>query len=123
MIYVADTTGELAMLTQIADLVFVGKSLPPNEGGQTPIEAAALGKPLLFGPNMGNFRELAQSLLYAGAAWQVENASGLARAVGDLSRDNNQRQRIADASLKWHKAHRGALGKTAAVIRQYLGGS
>ena len=38
-IHLADTTGELAHLSQIADLAFIGKSLAPNEGGQTPIEA------------------------------------------------------------------------------------
>ena len=42
---VGDTTGELRKFTQLADLVFVGKSLAPHEGGQTPVEAAVLGKP------------------------------------------------------------------------------
>ena len=42
-IHLADTTGELATLLQAADLAFVGKSLPPNKGGQTPIEAAGTG--------------------------------------------------------------------------------
>ncbi|MEY4006936.1 MAG: hypothetical protein RLZZ221_3032, partial [Verrucomicrobiota bacterium] len=56
---VADTTGELRRLTQLADVVFVGKSLPPHTEGQTPVEAAALGKPLLFGPGMANFRTIA----------------------------------------------------------------
>src|SRR5690606_37865060 len=32
-ILVADTTGELSRLLLIADLVFVGKSLPPQNGG------------------------------------------------------------------------------------------
>jgi len=54
---VADTTGELRDLTQFADVVFCGKSLPPHDGGQSPIEATSLGKPLLFGPHMTNFRK------------------------------------------------------------------
>ena len=39
---VGDTTGELQKFTQLADLVFTGKSLAPHEGGQTPVEAAIL---------------------------------------------------------------------------------
>ena len=64
---VADTTGELRRLTQLADLVFVGKSLPPHTEGQTPVEAAALQKPILFGPGMSNFRVITKDLLARGA--------------------------------------------------------
>ena len=64
---VGDTTGELRRLTQLADLVFVGKSLPPHDGGQTPVEAAVLGKAVLHGPHMTNFREIVRSRTEAGA--------------------------------------------------------
>ncbi len=50
---VVDTTGELQQFLQVADLVFVGRSLAPHMGGQTPIEAAVLEKPVLFGPRHG----------------------------------------------------------------------
>ena len=63
---VADTTGEMRRLLQLADLIFVGKSLPPHTEGQTPVEAAALEKPILFGPGMGNFRLIARDLLDRG---------------------------------------------------------
>jgi hypothetical protein len=59
---VGDTTGELRKFTQLADVVFVGKSLAPHDGGQTPVEAAVLGKPLLHGPHMTNFREIIRTL-------------------------------------------------------------
>ncbi|HKK18793.1 MAG TPA: glycosyltransferase N-terminal domain-containing protein, partial [Opitutales bacterium] len=39
IIHLADTTGELSRLSQVADVAFIGKSLAPNDGGQTPIEA------------------------------------------------------------------------------------
>ena len=39
-VVVGDTTGELRRLTQLADVVFTGKSLAPHDGGQTPVEAA-----------------------------------------------------------------------------------
>ena len=37
----------------------------------TPVEAAALEKPILFGPGMGNFRALARDLVMRGAAREV----------------------------------------------------
>ncbi|MGH7976585.1 MAG: 3-deoxy-D-manno-octulosonic acid transferase, partial [Limisphaerales bacterium] len=49
-----NTTGELKFFYECATLVFVGKSLTAI-GGQNPIEPGALGKPMVFGPNMQNF--------------------------------------------------------------------
>ena len=54
---VVNTTGELRYFYELASLVFVGKSLTA-EGGQNPLEPAALGKPIVFGPNMQNFQAI-----------------------------------------------------------------
>src|SRR5882762_8227279 len=70
---VGDTTGELRKFTQLADLVFVGKSLPPHSEGQTPVEAATVGRTIVFGPGMGNFRAIARELVDLGAAVQVKD--------------------------------------------------
>ena len=87
----ADTTGELAHLSQIADLAFIGKSLAPNEGGQTLIEAAGLGVPVLMGSNMNNFKDVAKSLIRAGAAMTVDHADGLRTEVLKLAKDQSSR--------------------------------
>ncbi len=120
MIYVGDTTGELKMLTQVADLVFIGKSIPPNEGGQTPIEAAALGKPLIFGPAMNNFRPLCRSLLKSGAARQVENGSELKAMVRQFLEDATERNRMARAAQEWHTGNRGAAKTIQREIEKHL---
>jgi 3-deoxy-D-manno-octulosonic-acid transferase len=117
-VHLADTTGELARLTAAADLAFIGKSLPPNEGGQTPIEAAALGVPVLFGPAMSNFRAVAASLLAAGAARRVDDATGLATAVESLARDPDARAPMGAAGRKWHAANRGSSTRAAEAILQ-----
>jgi 3-deoxy-D-manno-octulosonic-acid transferase len=118
---VADTTGELRRLTPLADLVFVGKSLPPHTEGQTPVEAAALGRPLLFGPGMANFRVIAQDLVAAGAARVVADPAALAREVTALLADPAQRGRQSAAARAWQQANRGAIERTVAVIREELG--
>lgn len=115
-IHLADTTGELNQLTQAADLAFVGKSLPPNEGGQTPIEAAGLGVPVLMGPNMNNFNDVARSLQRAGAAEQVADARELTEAVLRLAKDPAARESMRRAGIEWHRSNRGSSRRIAEGI-------
>jgi 3-deoxy-D-manno-octulosonic-acid transferase len=117
---VGDTTGELAKLTQVADLVFVGKSLPPNEGGQTPIEAASLGKPLLFGPGMSNFRVAAASLCDCGAAILVANEVEVVDQGLALLGSEQRRAAMAAAARSWHIANQGAMERTWHELERYL---
>ncbi len=120
-IYVADTTGELRRLTHLADVVFVGKSLPPHDQGQTPVEAAALGKPLMFGPGMSNFRIIAEELLKRGAARRVASASELEETALMLFRDPPQQTALAEAARSWHRANQGAVARTLNVLETELG--
>ena len=117
---VADTTGELRRLTQLADLVFVGKSLPPHTEGQTPVEAAALEKPLLFGPGMGNFRTIARELRERGAALCVPDAGALTAAVRALLSDPAKSNVMASEAAAWHRENQGALDRSLAEISRYL---
>ena len=118
---VGDTTGELRKFTQLADVVFTGKSLPPHDGGQTPVEAAVLGKALVHGPHMTNFREIIRSLTDAGAVRKVETHGELISAAVELLQDDAQRHRLAQAAREWGEANRGATERTLAVIRAELG--
>jgi 3-deoxy-D-manno-octulosonic-acid transferase len=119
-IAVGDTTGELRKFTQLADLVFTGKSLAPHDGGQTPVEAAVLGKPVIHGPRMTNFRDIIRTLTEAGAVRKVENHSELIAAAVELLQDEAQRARLAAAAREWHSANRGATERTLAVIGSQL---
>lgn len=117
---VGDTTGELRKFTQLADLVFVGKSLPPHDGGQTPVEAAILEKPLLHGPHMTNFRDIIRGLTDAGAVRRVETAAELVQVAVELLADPAKRSRLTASAHAWHEANRGATERTLAVIREHL---
>ena len=64
---IVDTFGQLPTYYGLAAAVFVGGSLIPH-GGQNPLEPASLGKPVIFGPSMHNFAEIAQQLLERRAA-------------------------------------------------------
>ena len=117
---VGDTTGELRAMTQLADLVFVGKSLAPHTEGQTPVEAAALGRPILFGAGMGNFRAIARDLLERGAARRVADAPDLARQAALLLGDPGARALMSSAAALWRSDNGGAVERTLAVIREEL---
>jgi 3-deoxy-D-manno-octulosonic-acid transferase len=114
---VGDTTGELRRLTQLADLVFVGKSLAPHTEGQTPVEAAALGMPILFGPGMANFRAIERELLARGAARTVANPADLAGQTSALLLDPPARAALAEAAARWAADNRGGVESTLAVVR------
>lgn len=117
---VADTTGELRRLTQVADVVFVGKSLPPHTEGQTPVEAAALAKPVLMGPGMGNFREIARDLLLRGAARRVDGADDLARQAARVLGSVQERDAMASAASAWRRENGGGCERTLIAIREEL---
>jgi 3-deoxy-D-manno-octulosonic-acid transferase len=119
---VGDTTGELRKFTQLAELVFVGKSLPPHHEGQTPVEAAALGKPVVFGPELSNFRVIARDMRAVGAARSVADAGELRTAVLALWSDASARQAMSQAAQAWRVANQGAVARTLAVIRTTLAG-
>ncbi len=117
-IAVGDTTGELRAMTQLADLVFVGKSLPPHTEGQTPVEAATLGKAIIFGGGMANFRAIAQDLLARGAARSVVDAPGLQEQALGLLADRAGRDGMAEAASGWRRDNQGGVERTLAAIRR-----
>ncbi len=118
---VGDTTGELRKFTQLADLAFIGKSLPPHDGGQTPVEAALLGKPALHGPHMTNFREIIRTLAEAEAVRKVETPEQLVHTAVNLLQDEIQRAELIGNARLWAAGNRGATDRTLAVIRELLG--
>jgi 3-deoxy-D-manno-octulosonic-acid transferase len=114
-----NTTGELRFFYQHADVVFVGKSLTA-EGGQNPIEPASMGRPLIFGPNMGNFPEIAPAFLKENAACEVHNIDELADTAARLLSDSKLRVEMGKNAIRVVHANQGAMGKTVEVILNRL---
>jgi 3-deoxy-D-manno-octulosonic-acid transferase len=120
-IYVVDTTGEQRLFVQLADVVFVGKSLPPNVGGQSPIEAAALGKPIVYGPNMTNFKAICRSLEAEQAVIRANDPQDAASELLNLLKDKEKRSITGQTASKWYDSQRGAARRTAEILRNFLG--
>lgn len=112
---VVNTTGELKYFYEAATVVFVGKSLTA-EGGQNPIEPAALGRAIVFGPNMQNFAAIAAAFVREGGALQVRDAAELEAAVAGLLADPDRRARLGEAARRVVRAQSGALERTVELI-------
>ncbi len=115
-----NSTGELRFFYEQAALVFVGKSLTA-EGGQNPIEPAALGKAMVFGPNMQNFKAIVASFLAEQAAIQVPDATALEQAIADLLADEQRRAELGARALQVVRRNLGATARTVQLIAERLG--
>jgi len=118
-VVVLNTIGELAQLFQIATVVFVGGSLV-DAGGHNILEPAVFGKPIVFGPYMQNFAEIAQTFLDNGAARQVRSEHELEAVLVELLGDPVRRASLGAAARALVEANRGARGKTLAVLADLL---
>ncbi|TMP92316.1 MAG: glycosyltransferase [Verrucomicrobia bacterium] len=116
-----DRTGELQRWYSIATVVFIGKSLTAH-GGQNPVEPILAGKPVIFGPHMENFATLARTLVSKNGAIQVSDIDSLERAVDNLLRDSETRQRLVQSAREVLNQHRGATARAAALIADLRSG-
>jgi 3-deoxy-D-manno-octulosonic-acid transferase len=116
---VVNTTGELKYFYEHATIIFVGKSLAA-QGGQNPIEPGALGKAMVFGPNMQNFAEAVRSLLEQNGAAQVRDAAELEKVLGDLLADEPRREQLGRNALKVVHENLGAIDRTVEMIVEHL---
>jgi 3-deoxy-D-manno-octulosonic-acid transferase len=118
-VVVLDTIGELAQLYRLATVVFVGGSLVPT-GGHNILEPAVYGRPILFGPHMQNFKEIASAFLEARAALQVSDERELESAFRDLLASGARRQALGRAAQGIVDASHGARERTLAAIAKLL---
>jgi 3-deoxy-D-manno-octulosonic-acid transferase len=78
------------------------------------------GKPIVFGPYMQNFKEIALAFITNGAAVQVQSERELDEALLTLLTDPVLRARLGAAARALVEANRGAKDKTLAVIADLL---
>ena len=117
-----NTTGELKYFYEHATVIFVGKSLTA-EGGQNPIEPGALGKPMVFGPNMQNFEAIAKAFVENRGALQVKDADELESSLALLLSDRDQAAALGHNALKVVRQNLGAIEKTVEMIVEQLDGT
>ena len=92
-----DSIGELASVSSLAGVAFVGGSVA-EAGGHNPLEPAQFGVPIVMGPHYANFRAITEDLLahdavliarreeLAGALAELLTNTDEARAMGERAR-------------------------------------
>jgi len=118
-VLVLDTIGELASVFGHARVAFIGGSLVPR-GGHNVLEAAAAGCPVIVGPHMENFQEIASEFLGAGALVQVRDAEDLVPALLALWNDPARRQEVGQRGRRLLERNRGAIARTADALAGLL---
>lgn len=116
-----DTMGELEAAYALARAAFVGGSLAPR-GGQNPLEPARAGVPVIFGPGMDNFRDVADRLVACGGAFEVSGADALADRVIALLLDPAGHERASRAARGFVAEHAGATEKTLLALSRLIPG-
>ncbi len=119
-VLLVDTLGELLDFYEAGDVAFVGGSLV-RVGGHNLLEPAALGRPILTGPDNSNSEEIARLLIARGAAQVVQDSNELGQRVAALLADAHERARIGELGRDSIDDHRGALGKLLRLIEPLLG--
>jgi 3-deoxy-D-manno-octulosonic-acid transferase len=114
-----DSMGELSTLYALADVVFIGGSLV-SRGGHNLLEPALFAKPILFGPHMNNFKEMAEHFLRHQAAIQVSDAWELASRLVELSKNKRLRQETGENGYHILQSNSGATERILERVERLL---
>ena len=114
-----DTIGELSRIYRFGTVAFVGGSLV-HSGGHNPIEPAAAGIPVCFGPHMSNFREIASTFLRNDGAVEVQSAEALVEFAQRMFDDPSARRAYGERARRTVEENRGAAARTAERIVELL---
>lgn len=118
-ILILDTIGELIHFYALSNIAFVGGSLV-KKNGHNPIEPATMGLPIIFGPNMQDFSEIADALVNCGGATEVSGHHNLTELLDKLLTSQDLRTRQGRAAQLCVESQRGVINKHLELISQLL---
>ena len=118
-VLILDTIGELARFYSLGDFAFVGGSLVPL-GGHNPLEAVQRGLPVVFGPHMENFRDIAAILTKSGGGFQIADENKLFEQLRAWLAEPAAAKEQGQKAERALQLHQGAVGRNLEVIRSLL---
>ena len=121
-VVVIDRIGVLSRAYALGELAYIGGSLV-NAGGHNPLEAAARGKPIVFGPDMSDFKTVARLLVEAGGAVQVMDADSLKPALARLLNEMDVARRAGQQARRVFIENSGAVDRTTRQVLRIAGGA
>ena len=118
-VVIVDTIGDLMTIYGRSLLAFVGGSLAPY-GGQNMLEPLFFATPVLFGPHIENFKEIADRILAAGAGMLVHDGRELLDAIKALIESPGLRQSMGKAGLQVIQEQEAVMARTVSLITEAL---
>jgi 3-deoxy-D-manno-octulosonic-acid transferase len=118
-IFILDVMGELLNYYSAADIVFVGGSLVAT-GGHNILEPASLKKPVIFGPHMFNFRDIARLFLENKAGIMVADSRELADKAKEILSGSLLAKQLVERAYGLIVNNRGATSRNIEVIKQLI---
>jgi 3-deoxy-D-manno-octulosonic-acid transferase len=122
-VILGDTMGELRKFYSLADVVFVGRTLVDlgsRQHGSDMIEPAALAKPVIIGPNTGNFAEVMNAFRAAKAIREVRTPPELQLQILNLLTDKQAARAMAEAAQQVVGREQGATRRNVEIILSQL---
>lgn len=118
--FLLDTIGELRMAYALADIVIVGRSFGELFGSD-PMEPAALGKPIVIGPSVADFKTTVDAMLADRAIIQIGRAE-LAGTLASLIEDEARRRELGERARACVRSHQGATERHAELLLDLIHG-
>ncbi|MGC8784176.1 MAG: 3-deoxy-D-manno-octulosonic acid transferase [Armatimonadota bacterium] len=118
---VLDTFGELGKVYAVSDVAIIGGSFVPL-GGQNLLQPLAHGKPVVHGPYMHNFRDVAALARQAGVAWTANGVGELVQHVSRLLGDERLRAEVARRAKALVMEQQGASRRITDIVKAIMDG-
>ncbi|MDR1045689.1 MAG: hypothetical protein LBP33_11335 [Candidatus Adiutrix sp.] len=121
-IFLLDTLGELERFYDLADIALIGKSWAGQHkgGGHNPLEPAAKGKPVLFGPLTHNYRWMTKALAAAGAGLMAPDQAALESALEEHFNNPEKARDMGRRAADFVRAHQGGAERTMELLRPFI---
>lgn len=116
---ILDTLGELASLYKSADFAFIGGSLV-RARGHNPLEPALFAKPVIFGPHMEDFAEVARDLLGVGGAFRVNDEKTMAAVLDNWLNNDEERLAAGKRAAELVRGQGGVTGRYVDLVCRVL---
>ena len=112
-----DQMGQLSKLYKYADITYVGGGF--KSGIHNTLEAAAWGRPVIFGPNYDRFAE-AHGLIAAGAGFSVRTTAELRDVLDRLLKEPDALHKASEAAARYVRERTGATQRVTGVLLPQL---
>jgi 3-deoxy-D-manno-octulosonic-acid transferase len=115
-VFILDTVGQLLNYYAIADIVFIGGSLV-KKGGHNILEPAIFARPILFGPQMFNFRDITELFLKNHAALLIPDKEEFCFKLKTLLNDRALGIRLGQAAQELVLKNKGATQRCLEALK------